>query len=132
MKAPLIVHHNPHCTYKLKGHGDEAKRIADVITMHWLANMTECVGKWVMFNLSDGRGGMDLFPKKADAVRHASIPANMLYICLVPGGMSICEAEILLATGRKLSSWGLEDSERQLIPRNAGEHRAQILKSLGG
>ena len=131
MSVPLLIHHNPHCTSKA-GHSDEAKRIADTITMHWLAVKTDCVGKWLTFNLSDGKGGMDLYPSKADAVRFARIPKNMLYVCLVPGGMYVCEAEILLKTGRKLSGWGLEDSERQLIPRATGEHRAQMLKLLGG
>ncbi len=132
MMTPLIVHHVPSCTYKQKGHTDPAKRIADMVTMHWLAVMMECTGKWLMFNLSDGRGGRDLFPSKYDAVRHASNPKNMLYLCLVPGGMTICEAEICLNTARQMADWGLEESERQLIPRIAGEHRGQMLKLLGG
>jgi len=132
MDTPLLVNHLPHCTYKAKGHTDPAARIADMVTMHWLAIKTECVGKWLMFNLGDGRGGRDLFTSKADAVRFATIPKHMLYICLVPGGMSICEAEIVLNTARQMADWGLEDSERQLIPRIAGEHRGQMLKLLGG
>jgi hypothetical protein len=132
MSVPLIINHNPHCEYKARGHCDEAKRISDTITMHWLAQLTDCVGQWVMFNLQDGRGGMDLFPRKYDATRHASNPKNMLYICLVPGGMSICEGEIVLQTARAMSSWGLEDSERQMISRVAGEHRTRTLKLLRG
>ena len=129
---PLLVNHNPHCTYKAQGHTDEAKRIADTVTMHWLAQSMDVCGKWVAFKLSDGKGGMDLYPRKYDAVRHSANPKYMLYICLQAGGMSICEAEICLNTARKLSSWGLEDSERQLIPRVAGEHRAQVMNLLRG
>jgi hypothetical protein len=132
MTVPLIVHHNPHCQHKLTGHTDAAKRIADTITMHWLANKTDCVRKWVMFNLSDGRGGMDLFPSKADAVRFARYPKNMLYLCIMPGGMPICEAEIVLKTGRGLSNWGLEDSERQLITPVSPEQRVRNAKLIGG
>lgn len=132
MTAPLIVHHNPHCTWKARGHTDAAKRIADTITMHWLAQSMDVCGKWVAFSLSDGTGGMDLYPRKYDAVRHSVNPKYMMYLCLVAGGMSICEAEICLRTARGLSDWGLEDSERQLIPRMAGEHRAKMPRLLRG
>jgi hypothetical protein len=132
VNVPLLVNHNPHCTWKQRGHSDAAKRIADMVTMHWLAILMECTGKWLTFSLNDGTGGRDLYPSKAAAVAHVSNPKNMLYVCLVPGGMSICEAEILLNTGRQMADWGLEDSERQLIPRIAAEHRVRTLKLLRG
>jgi hypothetical protein len=130
--VPLIVNHNPHCQYKARGHTDAARRIADTVTMHWLAISWDCVRKWLMFRLADGTGGMDLFPTKGDAVRFASNPKHMLYVCLAPGGMSICEAEILLTTARKMADWGLEESERILIPRVAGEHRVTTSRLLRG
>lgn len=130
MTVPLLTWHTPHCEYRQRGHTDAAKRISDMVTMHWLAMQFSVSGKWLAFRLQDGRGGRDVYPSKFDAVRHSSNPKQMLYVCMVPGGMNICEAEILLNTSRQMAHWGLEDSERQLIPRVAGEHRAAIARLL--
>lgn len=129
--SELKLAHHANCTYRLRGHSDEAKRVSDVVNLHWIANMWECIGKWVAFRLSDGKNDMALYDSKADAVRHQHDPKKRLYIRLVPGGMSLCEAEIVLRTARQMASKGWElDTGPELIRRVAPEHQQRILRQL--
>lgn len=135
----VIVPHNPHCMNKGMGHSDGAKRISDTINLHWSAGWDNCVGKWAAFRLADGTGGMDLYDTKRDAVRGQSNEFLCMYLRIVPGGMSVCEAEILLKTHRQLYDNGfrLADPDakhggRDLIQRTDPAHRNATLRLLRG
>ena len=143
MSIPVLVPHTPHCTRKGRGHSDAAKRVADSINLHWAvvaespAKWPEVIGKWCAFQLANGTGGMTLYDTKRDAVRHQSNEFQAMYVKIVPGGMNTCEAEILLATHRRMYDNGfrLADPDSRyggpdLITRAAAEHRAQTLRML--
>ncbi len=136
-RVPVIARHSPHCTQKGMGHSDAAKRISDTVNLHWAAGWDACIGKWIAFRLADGTGGHQLYDRKRDAVRDQSDEMLCLYLKIVPGGMDICEAEILLRTHRQLYDNGfrLHDPDdryggKDFIPRVAGEHRARTLRML--
>src|ERR1700761_237741 len=102
---PALYRHDPHCTRKGMPHSDAARRVSDTLNMHWsaalaMANWDGIIGRWVAFSLSDGTGGMQLYDSKRDAVRHQSDENLFFYLCLVPGGMGICEAELQIRTYR--------------------------------
>jgi hypothetical protein len=138
--TPLIVNHTSGCQYRFKGHTDDAMRVADAITLHWVAGGWDgCVGRWMAFKLADGRTDNILYPSQYDAVRHQKgIYQHYMYLKLVPGGMSICEAEILLALHRKARQRDIgtpdidQKKNRDLIPRLTVEERNQQLRQLGG
>jgi hypothetical protein len=129
---PLLTGHHTHCTQKGMGHSDGAKRISDTVTLHYAVLGWDCVRKWLAFSLNDGTGGNDLYDSKSDAVRMQSDPKWCLYLCLAAGGMSACEAEIVLKTARKMADWNLHETSRVFIPRIAAEHQQQTLRLLGG
>jgi|SRR5579871_2114284 len=135
----LITAHVKQCQWKALGHSDAAKRVSDTINLHWAVNHWDCVGKWVAFALQDGTGGMDLFPSKRDAVRLQSDELRCMYLRIVPGGMGICEAEILLRVHRQLHTNGYRladpDSKnggKSFIPRVDARHMNETLRLLGG
>lgn len=139
---PVLVRHDAHCTRKGFGHSDAAKRVSDMINMHWSAaiaakNWDGIISRWVVFRLQDGTGGTDLYDTKRDAVRHQPDPSRCMFLRLAPGGMGVCEAELQLRTHRQLFDNGARMADPDhvrggpdLITRIAGEHRARILKML--
>jgi hypothetical protein len=142
MNVPLLVHHDPHCTQRGFGHSDAAKRISDVVNLHWAAAVASpewnhVVGRWCAFRLSDGTGGMQLYDTKRDAIRYQLDEFQCMYLCMAPGGMGVCEAELQLRTCRQmyLNGHRMTDPDhkkggRELITRVAGEHRTRILQML--
>jgi hypothetical protein len=139
MTIPVLTKHSPHCPAAGLGHTDAAKRISDSVNLHWAAGWDASVSKWIACTLVDGKGGEILYDTKRDAVRHQLDEFLCIYICLVPGGMSICEAEILIRTHRQMydSGFRLADPDsnnggRDLIPRVDANHRIRTLRMLGG
>src|SRR5271168_972387 len=140
--VPVLVHHDLHCTQRGMGHSDAAKRISDTINLHWAAGMAardwhEVVGGWAAFRLSDCTGGTQLYDTKSDAIRFQLDEFQCIYLCMAPGGMGICEAEILLKTHRQMyvNGYRLADPDskrggRDMITRVAGEHRVRVLRML--
>jgi hypothetical protein len=141
VNVPLIVNHISACSYRAKGHSDAAKRIADTVTLHWVAGGWDmCVGRWMAFALADGQSDKQLYPSKYDAVRmQKSRFQDYFFIRIVPGGMNICEAESILMLHRKarerdIASPDLDarNAGRDLIPRITGEDRNSLIRELGG
>lgn len=90
----------------------------------WDADEWASVGKFMAFKLADGSTDHAVYPSKKDAVRHVSNEFHYCFIQLHPGGMSPCEAHIMLTFYRKAydSGFRLADPDdrnggRNLIPR---------------
>jgi hypothetical protein len=139
--SPLILRHVAACRYIATGHTDPAKRVSDIVTLHWIAGGWDaCVGKWIAFKLSDGTSDDTLYPSKYDAVRHQKgVYQHYMYLRLVAGGMNVCEAESLLALHRRARERDIAKPDidarnggRDLIPRITVEDRNRQLRELGG
>jgi hypothetical protein len=107
------------------GHTDAAKRVSDVSVMHWAALEWESVHKWMAWRLDTGISDNNLYVSKSEAIR-AQKGDEFLYMYLPqhPGGMHVCEAEIMLTLHRKAYDNGFRlvdpDSKnggRGIIPR---------------
>lgn len=142
-QTPALVRHDAHCTRRGFPHSDAAKRISDTLNLHWAAALAggfdSVIRKWVAFRLQDGTGGMQLYDSKREAVLHHKAKGENLfmYLCLAPGGMGVCEAELQLRIHRQLYDNGarLADPDhvkggRDFITRVAAEHRVRILQML--
>jgi hypothetical protein len=113
--------------------------MADAATLAWTADEWDSVGKWMAFSLADGSTDHELYPRKQDAVRHND-EFRHCFISLHPGGMSACEAEIMLQFHRKAYDAGfrLADPDaksggRDLIPRISREDiRNQVMALMKG
>jgi hypothetical protein len=122
---PLIMMHTGGCPARATGHTDAAKRVSDATHLQWVAGGWEnTVGKWMAFKLEDGRTDNVLYDTKRDAVRHQFDEFLAFYIKLHPGGMSVCEAEVMLKVHRQiyLNGYRLTDPDaknggRDFIPR---------------
>lgn len=112
-----------------QGHSDAAKRISDACTLAWVFHGWDgTVGRWMAFKLEDGKTDHSIYDRKRDAVTHVS---NELYYCFIklhPGGMGVCEAEIMLDFTRKAVKAGfrLSDPDKanggtDIIPRIGSE-----------
>jgi hypothetical protein len=142
-QTPVLVRHDSHCTRKGFPHSDAAKKVSDTLNLHWAAALAgeydSVIRKWVVFSLSDGAGGMQMYDSKRDAVRHhkALDEKLFMYLCLAPGGMGVCEAELQLRTYRQLYDNGARFADpdharggMDFINRIAAEHRVETLRRL--
>ena len=120
-------------------HSDAAKRAADMVNLHLFANPGGgAVRRWVAVALADGRSDQVLYDSKRDAVRHQHHNEQLYaFICISPGGMSVCEAESFLRWNRlaydagfRLPDPGHRAGGRQLIPRITNEDQARQLRAL--
>lgn len=122
------------------GHTDAAKRIYDAVNLNWTFHQWDSVGTWMAFKLEDGTSDYTMYPTKRDAVRHVSNELHYTFIKLHPGGMNLCEAEIMLQFARQASKAGfrLADPDtrnggRDLIPRITSTNiQAQIRALMRG
>lgn len=111
------------------GFSDEAKRCSDTVNLHLTAN-PYCVGRWVAIRLSDGGSDNVLYDTRADAVRHQLHEQLCAYVKIMPGGMSVKEAQVYLKYHRELYDAGfrLPDPEFNvpLMPLTARDKARQI------
>jgi hypothetical protein len=119
------------------GHPDEAKRMSDAVMLHWISLGWESVGKWVAIRLSDGGSDNTLYEKKREAVRHQADEFLCAYVKLHPGGMSPCEAHIMLTFTRKAYDAGFrlpdpdrKDGGQDLIPRIGADTLLAQMRAL--
>lgn len=131
----LILRHDPGCNYAREsdgGHSDAAKRVADGYNLHLLAGRDNAVGRFLAFNLSDGRSDNALYDTKADAERHQhGHDRERLYVHVRATSMSACQAATLLRTARMLYDLGNHQTgDRVVIPRLTNEHQARQLARL--
>jgi hypothetical protein len=92
---------------------DASKRMADAMTMHWLAGSA---GHWVAFKLADGTSPdrNTAYETRIECVKHQKWDRdNIVYLEVVPGGMEPKEAGAFLQWARFLHSqgWRLPDPE---------------------
>lgn len=144
MTVPLIVSHTAGCPLRGIGHTDAAKRTSDAVNLHMLARdagwaWDNVVGKFMAFRLENGASDGVLYDTKQAAVRHQSDEFLCMYLKLHGGGMSICEAEIMLKIHRQAYSNGFRladpDSKnggRDIIPRMATDKALNQIKALNG
>jgi hypothetical protein len=131
----LVMRHDAGCHYAREsdgGHSDASKRVADGYNLHCVADRENSRGKWVAFNLSDGRGDGVLYDSKIDAELHQhGNETQRLYLCIRASSMSVCAAASLLRTARMLYDLGNHQTgNRQVIPRLTNEHQARQLSRL--
>jgi hypothetical protein len=137
--VPLIINHVAGCENMGKGHSDAAKRMADTITLHWVAIGWESARKWMAFRLADGRSDDMLYPSKVDAITHQKGNYyDCMYLCMSPGGMSACEAEVMLKLHRRARARNFPNVEvdsvsggPDIIPRIGITERQNQTRRLG-
>ena len=130
--------HQPRCPIEnwtaLGDHSDAAKRIADIYSLHRLADPYGNIGFWIACALADGQSDMVLYETKSDAIRHQHHNENWYtFIQIVPSTMTPCEAEVMLKVARMAydKGWRITDglSRHDLIKRLGWED--QIALSRG-
>jgi hypothetical protein len=82
-------------------HSSAAQRASDAVNLHVSALGFDACRKWVAVRLADGRSDGTLYDTKRDAVRHQSDEQLCAYVCVPPGGMTVCQAESVLAFHRR-------------------------------
>ena len=116
------------------GHSDAAKRIADAYNLHKVAGA--CVGWWVAFALADGSSDDEVYPTKAEAVRHQHHNEWWFtFVKIGPTHMTVCQAESLLYMGRMQSKLKLADRDDRrggydVIPRLTIEDHWRQMEAL--
>lgn len=100
--------HSQGCPIKFMNHSDAAKRIRDVYELHRLGAGNAAINKWIACKLEDGSSDNVLYDSKLDAVKHQHHNEQFyMFIKIPPSGMTVCEAEILLTTHRRMYEKGL-------------------------
>jgi len=100
--------HEPWCRMKLLGHTDPAKRLCDHYNLHRIGAGTDSIGKWIAVRLIDGDSDGVLYDDKLAAVTHQHHNEQFYtFVKMIPSGMALCEAEVMLATARRLYDAGL-------------------------
>lgn len=125
------------CQMGALGHTDAAKRVSDAVQQHFAIMGFDCARMWIACRLDNGKGGQTLYDSKRDAIRHQLDEYLAMYICLTGAPMSVCEAEILLATHRKAYDAGFRMADpdtaaggKTIIPRIALEHQLATITAL--
>lgn len=116
-------------------HSDAAKRVADVYSLHRIADPYGNVGYWIACALADGQSDNVLYESKADAIRHQHHNENWYaYIQIVPAMMTPCEAEVMLKISRMAYDHGMRItdglSRHELIRRLGWEDQISLSKGI--
>lgn len=129
--------HQPRCPIEnwtaFGDHSDAAKRIADVYSLHRIADPYGNIGFWIACALADGQSDMVLYETKRDAIRHQHHNENWYtFIQIVPSNMTPCEAEVMLKVARMAydKGWRITDglSRHDLIKRLGWEDQLALSK----
>ena len=98
-------------------YSDAARRIADSITLHILANEH---GYWAAYRLADGGTDHTAYLSRADAIKHQFHESFCFYVLIPRDQMSAHEAEHLLHFYRECRDRGIPIAapEYELIPPN--------------
>ncbi len=116
---------------------DEARRIADAMTLHSVAGQA---GQWAAFRMDDGRERHrgTAFPSRVTAVRACGHDRDTtVYLEISPDGMQPKEAQAFLAYARYLHSrgWRLPDPDFDFdggMPAFAWDQAAMARQLIGG
>jgi hypothetical protein len=92
-----------HATYcRTQVHSDVAKRLHDIYMMHRMADPIGNIGKWFAVAIADGTTDNILYDTRGDAVRYQHHnEMYSAYVQVVPGEISICDAELFMSGVRK-------------------------------
>lgn len=125
------------CRYAWMGHTDAAKRVSDAMTLAYEVGGWDSCGKWMSFSLNDGTSTHDLYDTKQQAVRGVPDEFNFMFLKTHPGGMSPCEAEIMLSmyrnsykAGFRLADPDAKSGGPDIIPRIGFENAANQVNAL--
>lgn len=95
------------CPFKAFSHSDAAKRLSDTYRLHRIALGFDANRKWFAVSLADGRGDNVLYDTKLECVTHQHHnESNYAFIRIMAPDMNVCEAEVMLATVRRLTDAG--------------------------
>lgn len=130
--------HVPRCPTAAFGHSDAAKRVADEYNLHRVANPVDSIRKWIAFRLEDGGTDHILYDSKSECVRHQHHnESRMMFICVAPTTMNVCDAEIMLAMHRRMYENGVRLTDpddvrggRDVIRRAAREDMKAQLRTI--
>lgn len=104
-------------------HSDAARRVSDTVTQRWHDYGYEgTVGKWMAFQLSDGSSSMEIYPTMEKAQQYNAWEKHF-YLVMHPGGMTPCEAEIMILFHRNAREKGFPQGNPDLT----GRARKQVL-----
>lgn len=107
-------------------HSDAAKRIADTFALHRLADPIGNTGRFFAANIGDGKSDNVLYDSRVDAIRHMKHnEMNYVYVQIVPGTMTVCDAEMLLSGMRKTY-----DARKKMIDRDASNGGLEVINRL--
>jgi hypothetical protein len=105
-------------------YGDDARRAAEQVNLHLLADRERAVHSWVAIRLSDGGSDGVLYDEREDAIKHQLHEQQCMYIKIPPDGIFTPKiAARFLTIHRQLYDAGMRlidpDKPRELIlPRN--------------
>jgi len=143
MNQHLIVPHVAGCPskFRLHGHTDDAKRVADGVNKYTqtaaIGVVWETVqGRWLAFDLNDGRPEGTLYDTQRDAARHTD-PYKHFYVRLIADLMTVCEAEIQLQMHRRARLKGFPQADPDhknggpgIISRIGTDEQVRMIRSL--
>jgi hypothetical protein len=120
--------HQPKCPIEswtpFGDHSDAAKRVADIYSLHRIADPYGNIGYWIACALADGQSDMVLYESRQDAISHQHHNEEWYtYIQIVPATITPCEAETLLRVARRAYDNG--------IARGDGMTRRELIRRLG-
>lgn len=125
----MNLNHQSWCKWLFGNHSDAARRVSGEYTLHRVAEGEygrDAFGRWFAVRLDDGSSDHVLYDSKHDAIRHQhGNEQQYAYIRVGPHSMTECDAEMFLATHRKMYDKGL----RMVDPgsRNGGR---EVIKRL--
>lgn len=100
-------------------YSDAARRAADAVNLHLLADRDGAPGKWMLLFLADGSSDGNLYDHKWQAVRHTPATRPAAYLCIPPTGMMPRGAELFLKFNRELHDAGMRmtdpDADREVV-----------------
>jgi hypothetical protein len=101
--------------------------MADTVTLHAIAGSA---GKWCAIRLQDGTSDNTAYDSRSEALSHQFHPEHTTYLLIPPGGMSLDEADRVLAFWRQVHDAGFRAvdpvDDFPSMPLTAQDARRQI------
>jgi len=83
---------------------DAARRIADAVSLHLVADPEGTAGRWLAFRLDDGTADPTLYDSRSDLIRAKGLFAKHWgALKILPMGLPYQEAESYLRTSREIA-----------------------------
>jgi hypothetical protein len=95
-------------------HGtDRSRRACDAVDLHFVAEGTNAIGRWIAIRLSDGGTDGTLYDTRADAIKHQFHELWCAYHCILPTGANPADMETFLAWTEGLYSQGMRPAQNR-------------------